>query len=394
MGSELYLDTARLGRMCRGARKAEQDFCWLVSQLGSSLYFERFLDRGFTTLPSRLRHRLGGLSCWHGVQAISDAFGEFVQQPAGCPTFFFSESSALIRFALANLLDATKRVLVTDLCWPPYLSLLGTVANERGQRLTVAPIRDLISNHGTESDVVEAISRAYFRDGCDGVFISDISFRGVMLPIQLLMETLTPDFSVVDGAQAMGQRPVDIAALNCDLYLAGTQKWMGAYHPLRIAICGRSEAADRLVTAAARLRGDGLFQFTERLKTRSSSSFGQTVNLSPLLCAAGALASAGKSSRDRKWHRRQENAHLFRRWVTTEAWQPAKISQAMQSGIALFTPTSSKQPDVIRLRRSLAKHTLAATAYTDGSVRFSMPSWHLSLQHLTAIRRALESASN
>ena len=36
MGTELYLDTARLGRMCPGARLAEQEFGWLVSRLGSS----------------------------------------------------------------------------------------------------------------------------------------------------------------------------------------------------------------------------------------------------------------------------------------------------------------------------------------------------------------------
>ncbi len=44
MTTELYLDTARLGRMCRGARVAEQDFATLASQLGSSLYL-REIDK-------------------------------------------------------------------------------------------------------------------------------------------------------------------------------------------------------------------------------------------------------------------------------------------------------------------------------------------------------------
>ena len=47
MSTELYLDTARLGRMCRGARTAEQEFAGLVSQLRSTLYFGRFLTDGF-----------------------------------------------------------------------------------------------------------------------------------------------------------------------------------------------------------------------------------------------------------------------------------------------------------------------------------------------------------
>ena len=52
MSTELYLDTARLGRMCRGARLAEQDFGRLVGRLGSSLYLEQFLADGFRSLPN------------------------------------------------------------------------------------------------------------------------------------------------------------------------------------------------------------------------------------------------------------------------------------------------------------------------------------------------------
>jgi len=47
MKAEIFLDTARLGRMCPGARRAEQSFARLVSQLGSSLYLEQFLLNGY-----------------------------------------------------------------------------------------------------------------------------------------------------------------------------------------------------------------------------------------------------------------------------------------------------------------------------------------------------------
>jgi hypothetical protein len=57
MTTELYFDTARLGRMCKEARQAEQDFSKLASQLGSSLYWERFLAEGFEALPTSLRDR-------------------------------------------------------------------------------------------------------------------------------------------------------------------------------------------------------------------------------------------------------------------------------------------------------------------------------------------------
>ena len=75
MNAELYLDTARLGRMCHGARMAEQDFSRLVSQLPSPLYFGRFLSHGFRSLPERflwstmvaLRHRSSVLCLSRGV---------------------------------------------------------------------------------------------------------------------------------------------------------------------------------------------------------------------------------------------------------------------------------------------------------------------------------------
>ena len=54
MSTELYLDTARLGRMCNGARLAEQDFGRLVGRLGSSLYLEQFLADGFRSLPNTI----------------------------------------------------------------------------------------------------------------------------------------------------------------------------------------------------------------------------------------------------------------------------------------------------------------------------------------------------
>ena len=55
MKAEIYLDTARLGRMCPGARIVEQHFAWLVRQMGPSLYLEQFLAEGFRSLPSDIK---------------------------------------------------------------------------------------------------------------------------------------------------------------------------------------------------------------------------------------------------------------------------------------------------------------------------------------------------
>ena len=84
MSTELYLDTARLGRMCRGARLAEQDFGRLVGRLGSSLYLEQFLAEGFWSLPHSIKRRVPQLSCWQGVGGFRRGLAEFMKQPLDC----------------------------------------------------------------------------------------------------------------------------------------------------------------------------------------------------------------------------------------------------------------------------------------------------------------------
>ena len=46
MSTELYLDTARLGQMCRGARMAEQDFVKLVTWVdANAVYYGSYWGR-------------------------------------------------------------------------------------------------------------------------------------------------------------------------------------------------------------------------------------------------------------------------------------------------------------------------------------------------------------
>ena len=54
MASTLYLDTARLGRMCPEAQAADHDFARLAGEEGCSLYFEQFLRWGYMALPQSL----------------------------------------------------------------------------------------------------------------------------------------------------------------------------------------------------------------------------------------------------------------------------------------------------------------------------------------------------
>jgi len=221
MNTELYLDTARLGRMCRGARTAEQHFSRLVSQLPSPLYFGRFLTCGFDALSYCDRRRHPGLRCWTGVTQFKREFDRFVSQPPS-PTVLFSTSRSLIRFAAECLFDSTSSILTTDLAWPPYLELLQNVASQRNATLHVVRLKRMVFNSSANVDaVVQAFVQTYRAHDCDGLFLSDINYLGVRIPVRQIIHGLAPyrrPFVVVDGAQALGQRPVNIQGLECDLY--------------------------------------------------------------------------------------------------------------------------------------------------------------------------------
>lgn len=396
MHNELYLDTARLGRMCRGARSAEQDFCWLVSQLGSSLYLERFLSHGFSSLPCRVRRQVPGLRCWHGLQQLGESLGEFVRQPDELPNYLFGQSSELIRFAAESLFSRSQRVLITDLCWPPYADVLQQVAKELDRKLTVVALKSLVtSDVATSDDVAERLIQAYRAEQCDGLFLSDISFLGVALPVERLLTELTPRFAIIDGAQAFHQRSVDLSKLPCDLYLAGTQKWFGAYHPLRMAFVGRSDNLSTLTagvqTHLASHYADSLFRFYEEAKTSNFPPFGTTVNVSPLICAAGALKHAQRQIQIyEKWNVLRANAESFAEWVTDSHWRPMKLHDSLRSGIVRLLPNRRASQYVGgQLRQALARNGVVATAYDDGVLRFSMPRSYLWLSQLSEVIRAL-----
>ena len=395
MHTELYLDTARLGQMCRGARLAEQDFCWLVSQLGSPLYLERFLTDGFESLPYRLRRRGRGLACWQGLARLGKSLGRFVHQPSGLPTYFFGQSSEMLRFAAEALCSQAHRILVTDLCWPPYLHALRHVAKERERDVCLVKLNGLVSSDvASSADVVDRVSRTYRAKGCNGVFLSDISYLGVNLPVEQLLADLDPSFAVIDGAQALHQRTVDLTKLPCDLYLAGTQKWFGAFHPLRLVFVGRERnmssvndvARSHLVSNYA----DELFRFHEEVKSSKYPPFGTTVNVSPLICAAGALKQAKQQTKAHHdhWQVLRTNAEMFVQWTAASRWQSLKVHSSLGSGIVHLLAMEEAISQG-RLRRDLAKHGVVATAYDDGSLRFSMPRSYLSLQQLSLVSHAL-----
>ena len=383
--------------MCHRARLAEQQFCWLASQFGSPLYLEQFLTNGFHSLSRDLKRRASGLSCWGGIQDLERSLGRFLGQPDELPIHFFGESADMIRLAGDLLFARPNRILTTDLCWLPYLHWLSGRASQCLGEVHVAALNHLVTCDFSSSDeIAEYLKREYERKRCNGLFLSDISYLGVRLPIAKLLSEIEPEYVVIDGAQAIHHRQVDLTELPCDLYLAGTQKWLHAYQPLRCAVVARKQHAVAINRIVASLRMghqvDALFQFCERLKSAELLPFGSTVNVSPLICAAGALHQAHQELErsHRIWDIPIANTRLFANWMEDSPWRPLRLHPTLSSGIIRLIPTlqSSRMPGLL-IRRVLTRLGIVATAYEDGTLRFSMPKSHLSLQQLSEILRAL-----
>jgi len=376
--------------MCRTARRAELDFTKLVSQSGSSLYLERFLADGFQALNTAKQNRFSSLRHWTGIGGLQKDVSTALGQPAAFSEQIFSQSRCVAQLASECICNTAKRVLVTDLAWPSYIKTLRARAIRTSVEVHACRLKPLLRQNASSDDVLRCLTDSFSTLGCDAAFLSDISYQGIRLPIRKFRRAIGEEHAfVVDGSQAVGHAPVDLTRMNCDMYITGVQKWIGGFHPLRIATFGNPEFA-RLGMSATETMGDPLNQFCRSLRSQTFDSLGETVSILPLLTAAAAFREhvrSGKTSRNRKWQIRLDNSKWLVDFLGDDQWQTS-TGLGLESGIVLLRP---KRPatNVSTLRKRLASFGVVATTYEDGSIRMAMPSFHLSLQQMTTVFRAL-----
>jgi aspartate aminotransferase-like enzyme len=269
-----------------------------------------------------------------------------------------------------------------------------------GKSVVVVPLHSQILRDGPSAiDLERHIVQRYRREGCDGIFLSDITYLGVRMPVSQVLRSLVPDrcFCVVDGAQAINHRPINLTRLGCDLYLAGTQKWLRSYHPLRIALVGRERNARSIanMTRSNRHRFDPLFQFCEAMDGNDFESFGETVNVSALITATGALdeAMTHRVPLNHLWQVVANNTRTLANWFEGNAWNPISCGD-LQSGILLLQHRKPISGDHTRLRFGMAQSGIVASAFPGSLVRLSMPRFTLPLKHMTLLLKGLSSLSS
>ncbi len=400
MSDLLYLDTARLGRMSPGAAAAHRDFVTMAGDEGGGLYFDRFLSNGFRDCPNSFVSRYPGLDGWHGVGRLKAGLRSLAGSPAESPILLASRSTALMRFAARLLYHPCRNVLTTDLDWPPYKTILAAEAAASGRTLTEVPLCEgVLSRRITEDELIDLVCDRFDRAGCDGLYLTAVNNLGVRFPVEKVVRRLeavhTVRTVVVDGAQEFCHLPSSLGSEVCDLYLAGSHKWLRGHHPLGMAFYGRRQSRGRVESVLAHgIRSgeidDPLLRFTTRLEGSTKEHLSETVNLAPLFSTQGALADAPDSVGVLPTRLRNlEEAVVV---VAGAGWEPQLPVLELRSGMLLVRARRPRirAGDPESLRAALRDAGVAATTYPGGLVRLSMPADAWRPGELDHLRRAFK----
>jgi len=396
----LYLDTARLGLMKPGARLLHEDFVRFASEEGCTLYWEEFLRAGAKTWPGFLKDRYPALLAWQGVSRLKQSLKRLAGAATDSQVLLAGRSAQLMMLGARLLFRPCRNVLATDLTWPGYFRILKREQRRTGNRLTVIPLRlALLSDRIGREELAELLAARFVESGCDGLFLPAVDHMGTRLPVGDIVRAIRRRaglrFVVVDAAQALAHIPLRPSETDCDFFIAGSHKWLGAFHPLGLGFFGHPRSAEfirQTVNSLVRrhLLVDPLLRFTEELENGNTTRYGETVNLAPLLTAQGAADECDPNCLATTLSGRIANADRLLSRLGDAGCRPHMPAATLRSGILLLQPNGrARQLPASALRRRLHERGIAATAYDRGLLRLSMPRDTLSAEGLEHLRNVL-----
>lgn len=403
----IYLDYARLSPMTPGAQRAVADFVRLAGAEGASPALDRFLRGGFNPADSASVNEFPGVAGWAGVADLKRSLRLLAGHRPDLPVLLAARSAVLMRFAARLLFHPCANVLITDLGWPDYHAILESEARRAGRTVTCVPLRDAILRDGTDrSAVVDRIRDEFVRRDCDGLFLPAVSNLGVRLPVKEIVraaeDTRRVRFVAVDGAQEYCQAEADLKAEFCDIFLAGTHKWLGAGVPMGLGFYGRRQSQSFIETVLAHLLqageiDDPLLRFSAELEGRRDLHVSETVGLTSLFATQGAVQDAmaeGVCSPTRL-PERLRNAAVVADLMAQEGWRPLVPDVELRSGILLLQAERpvTRQAEALAVRAAFHRQGVSLTAYEDGLIRLSMPYRPLDDADRSLLRNAARSVA-
>ena len=293
MSQVLYLDTARLGQISPSAKRALQGALEFSKAYGASAYFDSLLFDGANKLSGF--HDFEGLDCWHGIDQFKlQIKRQFFGIESG-EVILANRTASLMSLAAKMLFARCRNVLVTDLNWNSYNSILDATKPNQNCRVTEVRLKDLILNQKASIEqVTETISKAYCQNECDGLFLPAVCNHGIRLPIFSIVASIKEKsrlrFSAVDAAQAINHSDVSWADGTVDFVFGGTHKWLRSFEPMAFAYYGQKGSSSFVRNTVIReLQNNPLADPLTRISQSAASHVEETVNLCPLFAAAGAL---------------------------------------------------------------------------------------------------------
>ncbi len=204
-----------------------------------------------------------------GYQKLLDvrqAVGQFVN--ASAAEIALTQNATMGMNFLANGLDLAPgdEVISTDQEHGGGISPWRLLAKRRGIVVKELPLEPAFAGG---PDAILRLFEAAMTQRTKVVMFSHItSGLGALLPARELCALARNGgaLAIVDGAQAVGQIQVDVAALGCDAYVGSPHKWMMAPKGTGF-MCVRREVQDRFWTTLASYQWDnhedGAFRFMQ-----------------------------------------------------------------------------------------------------------------------------------
>ena len=206
------------------------------------------------------------LTGYQKLLEVREEVGRFVN--ASAAEIALTQNATMGMNFLANGLDLEPgdEVITTDQEHPGGISPWRLLAKRRGIVVRELPLLPAFA--GGPEAIVKLFEDALTQRSKVVMFSHVTSALGARLPARELcaLAASRRALSIVDGAQAVGQLPVDVKAIGCDAYVASPHKWLLAPKGTGFLVL-RREVQDRFWTTLASAQWDnhedGAFRFMQ-----------------------------------------------------------------------------------------------------------------------------------